>query len=108
MGAALLTEDGSVIPGCNVENTSFGLTNCAERSAVFRAVVDGHRKFKAIVVVAEMVDRFVPPCGGCRQVLAEFSPECEIYLARPDGFYIKTTINALLPDSFNPSWVTFS
>ncbi|MCL4126316.1 UNVERIFIED_CONTAM: hypothetical protein GTU68_020304 [Idotea baltica] len=64
VGAALLTEDGSVLPGCNVENVSYGLTICAERSAICRAVADGHRKFQAIAIVAEMKDRFVGPTAS--------------------------------------------
>ncbi len=70
VGAALLTAGGKVFTGCNVENTSYGLTNCAERTAVFKAVSEGHRKFKAIAVVAPSAA--LSPCGACRQVLAEF------------------------------------
>ncbi|RXG70273.1 Cytidine deaminase [Armadillidium vulgare] len=102
VGAALLTEDGSLVPGCNVENISFGLTICAERNAIARAVGEGHRTFKAIGVVADMKDKFVTPCGACRQVIVEFSVDCEVYLGRPDGAYVKTTIDKLLPDAFTP------
>lgn len=70
VGAALLTSSGKVYTGCNVENASYGLTICAERTAVFNAVSEGHRKFKAIAVVAPSAA--LSPCGACRQVLAEF------------------------------------
>ncbi|KAG7159424.1 cytidine deaminase-like [Homarus americanus] len=106
VGAALLAHDGTVITGCNVENVSYGLTVCAERTAVCRAVVKGHRKFKAIVITAEMGDRFVGPCGVCRQTLAEFGLDWEVYLSMPNKQYMKTTVGRLLPDSFSPEWVT--
>ncbi|XP_068234012.1 cytidine deaminase-like [Palaemon carinicauda] len=106
VGAALLTEDGSVILGCNVENLSYGLAICAERTAVSRAVVEGHRKFKAIAITAEMGEKFVGPCGMCRQTLAEFGLDMEVYLSMPNKKYMKTTVAKLLPDSFNPEWVS--
>ena len=68
VGAALLCTDGRIFTGCNVENASFGLTCCAERIAVFKAVSEGHRQFSAIAIVADMGDRFIVPCGACRQV----------------------------------------
>lgn len=108
VGAALLTEDGSTILGCNVENVSYGLAVCAERTAVCRAVVEGHRKFKAIAITAEMGDKFVGPCGMCRQTLAEFGLDMEVYLSKPNKQYMKTTVAKLLPDSFNPEWVNFT
>lgn len=108
VGAALLTEDGSVVLGCNVENVSYGLSVCAERTAISKAVVEGHRKFKAIAITAEMGDKFVGPCGMCRQTLAEFGLNMEVYLAMPSKKYMKTTVAKLLPDSFNPEWVTFT
>ncbi|KAK8732428.1 hypothetical protein OTU49_007087 [Cherax quadricarinatus] len=106
VGAALLTHDDTVITGCNVENISYGLSNCAERTAVFRAVVQGYRKFKAIAITAEMGNKFVGPCGACRQVMAEFGLDWEVYLAMPNKSYMKTTVGKLLPDSFSPDWVT--
>ena len=81
VGAALLCEDGEVFVGANVENSSFGLTNCAERSALFAAVSAGKRSFKAIAVVGGadgVVSDFCPPCGACRQALAEFSPKGDL------------------------------
>ena len=81
VGAALLTADGKVYSGCNVENASYGMTICAERVAVMKAVSEGHRKFKALAVVGGQ-GKAVPPCGACLQVLAEFcSPDFLIYLA---------------------------
>ena len=68
VGAALLCPDGEIVTGCNVENASFGLTNCAERTAVFKAVSEGRRQFTAVAIAAEMGDKFVGPCGACRQV----------------------------------------
>lgn len=105
MGAALLTHDNTVITGCNVENVSYGLTVCAERTAVCRAVVEGHRKFRAIAITAEMGKKWVGPCGACRQTLGEFGLDWEVYLAMPNKRYIKTTVDKLLPDSFTPDWV---
>ncbi|XP_071530495.1 cytidine deaminase-like isoform X2 [Panulirus ornatus] len=105
VGAALLTHDHTVVKGCNVENVSFGLTVCAERTAVCRAVVDGHRKFRAIAITAEMGSKWVGPCGACRQTLAEFGLDLEVYLAMPDKRYMKTTVCRLLPDGFTPDWV---
>lgn len=89
-----------------MENISYGLSNCAERTAVFRAVVQGYRKFKAIAITAEMGNKFVGPCGACRQVMAEFGLDWEVYLAMPNKSYMKTTVGKLLPDSFSPDWVT--
>ena len=81
VGAALLTDGGKVYTGCNVENASYGMTICAERVAVLKAVSEGHRKFKALAVVGGR-GKAVPPCGACLQVLAEFcGPDFPIYLA---------------------------
>ncbi|KAJ4948102.1 hypothetical protein JOQ06_019642 [Pogonophryne albipinna] len=71
VAAAILTADGAIITGCNVENASYGLTVCAERTAIQRAVVEGYRQFTAIAVTCDIKDRFVGPCGACRQVLME-------------------------------------
>jgi len=83
VGAALLTEDYTFFAGCNVENSSYGLTMCAERNAIFKAVCAGQQKFKAIAIVSN--DDFLPPCGACRQVLSEFSPEIELILSSAKG-----------------------
>ena len=83
VGAALLTTDDTIFRGCNVENASYGLTNCAERTALFSAVAKGHRSFSALAVVSSG-DDFPYPCGACRQVLAEFcSPEMPVWIAAP-------------------------
>lgn len=84
VGAALLTEDGQVITGCNVENASFGLTVCAERVAIGKAVSEGHRKFVAIAIWAKKAAPCTP-CGACRQVLAEFAPKLTVILANGEG-----------------------
>ena len=80
VGAALEAADGTIITGCNIENASYGLTICAERVAMFKALSDGHRRFTRIAVVADTVDP-TPPCGACRQVLWEFGQDLEIVLA---------------------------
>lgn len=98
VGAALLTDNGKIYCGCNVENVSFGATNCAERTAVFSAVANGERKFKAIAIAAG--DDVVFPCGICRQVLAEFSPQIYIICAKKDGYEIYT-LSELLPHTFD-------
>lgn len=102
VGAALLTANGKVYKGCNIENKAFSPTNCAERTAFFSAVADGEREFSAIAIVGgenEITD-FCPPCGVCRQVMSEFcNKDFEIYLW--DGEEIKTyTLGELLPNSF--------
>ncbi|MGH2562231.1 MAG: cytidine deaminase [Thermomicrobiales bacterium] len=103
VGAAILTRDGSVIPGCNVENASYPLTVCAERVAVGNAVAAGHREVVAIAVTAPKLAT-VTPCGGCRQVLNEFQPrigELLVVLDGEDGPEI-VPLSELLPRSFGP------
>ncbi|KAF4520521.1 hypothetical protein B566_EDAN004795 [Ephemera danica] len=80
VGCALLCRDGSVFEGCNVENISYGLSICAERTAIVSAVAAGHQAFVALAVAAELGDTFVPPCGACRQFIAEFGVEVELFL----------------------------
>lgn len=101
VGAAILLENGDIFTGCNVENASYGLTNCAERSAIFAAVSKlggGNVKIRAIAVVN---DHDVPcsPCGACRQVIAEFGPEAIIWYQGQNGIQ-ENTLERLLPDSF--------
>ncbi len=102
VGAALLTDDGSVITGCNVENASYGLTICAERVAIGTAVAAGKTPFKAIAIMAD--NGPAPfPCGACRQVLAEFcTPELPVYIAGAGctDAYETTTLGTLLPFAF--------
>lgn len=99
VGAALLGASGRVYHGCNVENASFGLTCCAERTAVFAAVAEGERAFTAIAVTAR-AGQGAPPCGACRQVLAEFSPDLWVYWRDTRGRMLKKRLSALLPDQF--------
>lgn len=100
VGAALLTADGSLITGVNVENASYGLTICAERSAVVQAIARGHREFRAVAVAASRGS--ASPCGACRQVLAEFAgPEVPISFQDPAGEWVTRRLGELLPDSFS-------
>ncbi|WP_088011014.1 cytidine deaminase [Gottfriedia acidiceleris] len=100
VGAALLTKDGQVIRGCNIENASYGLTNCAERTAVFKAYSDGITEFSAIAVVAD-TEGPVAPCGACRQVLFELcGPDTVVYLSNLNGAIQETTVKELLPGAF--------
>ncbi len=97
VGAAVLTEDGRVFTGCNVENAVYPLGLCAERVAIFKAVSEGYRKFRAIAVVTRNGGS---PCGSCRQVMHEFAPEMVVFIADDAGRVRRTTVADLLPDSF--------
>ncbi len=98
VGAALLMEDGSIITGANIENRSFGLTNCAERSAVFTAMSAGYRRFTAIAIATPASDYPVGPCGACRQVLTEFAPaETPAWFGCSTEKMVKTTLGELYP-----------
>lgn len=99
VGAALECADGAIILGCNVENASYGLTNCAERTALFSAIAQGKREFKRIAVFVD-TDDFTSPCGACRQVLAELAPNAEVLLINRHRNVKKTTVKALLPLAF--------
>lgn len=101
VGAALLTTDGNVYLGCNIENAGYSMTNCAERTAVFKAVSEGDKTFAALAVSADTPGP-VSPCGACRQVLAEFcSPDMPVYLTNLKGDVQETTISELLPGAFS-------
>ena len=104
VGAALLCADGTVYQGCNIENSSYSPTNCAERTAFFKAIYDGCRDFKAIAVCGGkdgVIAGLFPPCGVCRQVMREFCDlDFQVYLITPDG-YVTRTLGQLLPDSFS-------
>ncbi|MFD1030754.1 cytidine deaminase [Metaplanococcus flavidus] len=101
VGAALLTADGKVYLGCNIENAGYSMTNCAERTAMFKAVSEGDRKFVALAVSAD-TEGPVSPCGACRQVLAEFcAPDMPVYLTNLKGDVQDTTISELLPGAFS-------
>lgn len=104
VGAALLCEDGTLYEGCNIENASYGLTNCAERTAIFKAVSEGHIKFKAFAVVAD-TEGPCAPCGACRQVMAEFKIPL-IIMGNLMGNIKIVTIEELLPFSFSECDVT--
>ena len=99
VGAALLCEDGTLFEGCNIENASYGLTNCAERTAIFKAVSEGHIKFKALAVVAD-TEGPCAPCGACRQVMAEFKIPL-IIMGNLLGDIKVVSIEELLPFSFS-------
>lgn len=99
VGAALLTDKGEVYTGCNVENASFGGTNCAERTALFKAISEGQRKFKAVAVISDSND-FTYPCGICRQVLSEFGLDLEIIVARNNEEYRVHKLREILPFAF--------
>ncbi|MEB3236828.1 MAG: cytidine deaminase [Candidatus Sericytochromatia bacterium] len=100
VGAALLVADGSVVHGVNVENRTFGLTVCAERTAIASAVAAGMRSFVAIAISAERAAP-CPPCGACRQVMAEFAPDLPVILEGPDGSPVETSLGHLLPMQFD-------
>jgi cytidine deaminase len=99
VGAALLAKSGRVYTGCNVENASYGLSICAERTAVFKAISEGERDFEAIAVVT---DRGVTPCGACRQVLMEFGEDIQVIVADGAGGYRVFGLQELLPEAFTP------
>ena len=99
VGAVLLCEDGVIYEGCNIENASYGLTNCAERTAIFKAVSEGHTKFKALAVVAD-TEGPCAPCGACRQVMGEFNIPI-IIMGNLKGDIEVVSTEALLPFSFS-------
>ncbi len=100
VGAAIEMEDGSVFTGCNIENASYGATNCAERTAIFKAVSEGHTIMKKIAIVGDML-AFTAPCGICRQVIAEFAAiDIEIVLIKNQDEYIVKTLEEILPGAF--------
>ncbi|NLY31524.1 MAG: cytidine deaminase [Firmicutes bacterium] len=100
VGAALLTKEGKIITGCNVENASYGLSNCAERTAIFKAVSEGERDF-AGMAVAVYGKKAASPCGACRQVLREFfNDDAEIILVNEEGKGSVATMEQLLPGAF--------
>ena len=102
VGAALLCADGSVFTGCNVENAAYGSTICAERTALVKAVSEGHRDdFVKLAVVGNSKD-YCWPCGACRQMLYEFAPDLKLLVARGDGDFVTTTLGELLPHAFGP------
>jgi cytidine deaminase len=102
VGAALLAKDGTVYKGCNIENAGYSMTNCAERTAFFKAVSEGVKDFVKLAVVAD-TEGPVSPCGACRQVISEFcDPEMEVILTNLKGDVQVTTVAELLPGAFSP------
>ncbi|GAW97259.1 MULTISPECIES: cytidine deaminase [Colwellia] len=102
VGAAALTANGNIVKGCNVENASYGLTVCAERNCISQAVINGEQQFQLIVIYTEQ-DKLTPPCGACRQVIAEFFEQSAPVLAVNHKNERKTwTVQELLPDAFTP------
>ncbi len=104
VGAALEAADGRVFTGCNVENATYGLTVCAERVAVFKAISEGARKFRRIAIAAD-AENLTPPCGACRQILWEFCGDIEILLANPQGACEALHLKDLLPRPFDSSYL---
>lgn len=103
VGAVLVTDDDETILGCNVENASYGLANCAERTAIFKAVSEGKRKFKMLVVIGD-TEGPISPCGACRQVISEFcAKDMPVIMTNLRGDIKETTVGELLPWSFSPS-----
>ncbi len=100
VGAALMADDGSVFEGCNVENSSYSLTICAERNAVFHAVASGKTSFRAIAIASDDPNPLTP-CGACRQVLSEFAPDIEIILTGARGTVKVTSLRKLFPEPTN-------
>ena len=101
VGAAVITEDGSVYTGCNIENASYGATNCAERTAIFKAVSEGHKRIKAIAVVGD-TKNYTYPCGICRQVIEEFAEEnIKILVVKNESDYLVKTLEEILPGAFS-------
>lgn len=102
VGAAVLTEDGKVFSGCNIENASYGATNCAERTAIFKAVSEGSKTITAIAIVGD-VTTFTYPCGICRQVFVEFAKDetMKVILAKNEDEYIIEELKDILPGAFS-------
>lgn len=100
VGAAVLTEDDTIYGGCNIENASYGATNCAERTAIFKAVSEGHKSIKAVAVVGD-ITTYTYPCGICRQVIAEFADgNIPVVLVKNEGDYVVKTLEDILPGAF--------
>jgi len=105
VGAALETVDGKIYSGCNIENASYGLTMCAERVAIFKALSEGERKFKRLAIVAEAKE-LTPPCGACRQIIWEFCGDISVALANGNGDVTVLPMRELYPHAFDKSFLT--
>lgn len=104
VGAALECSDGTVFTGCNVENAAYGPTICAERTAIVKAVSEGHRDFVRIAIAGKSED-FCVPCGTCRQVMKEFAPDLAVICLNGKGESKKFTLKELLPYGFDSTWL---
>jgi cytidine deaminase len=104
VGAALRANSGRIFTGCNIENSTFGLTLCAERVAVFKALSEGERGFNAVAVIAD-TERLTPPCGACRQILWEFCRDAEVILSNLSGQMMVRRMSDLFPDAFDASFL---
>lgn len=102
VGAALLCRDGTVFTGCNVENAAYGSTICAERTALVKAISEGHTDDFVAIAIAGLGDDYCWPCGSCRQMLFEFVPDLTVLAARRDGTFQSATLSQLLPYGFGP------
>ncbi len=100
VGSALITSTGKFYSGCNVENSSYGLTICAERNAIFKMIADGERQIEGILVIGD-TEEYLPPCGACRQVIVEFSKDdTPVYMFNSRGQWNETTVREILPATF--------
>lgn len=105
VGAALLTKSGKVYKGINIESSSYSLTICAERVALFKALSEGERDFESIAIVTD-ADELCPPCGACRQVLWDFAPGLKVILANKKGDVKEYALRDLFPDAFDQNFLT--
>lgn len=103
VGAALLCADGTVFTGCNVENAAYGSTICAERTALLKAISEGHREDWQTIAIAGQGEDYCWPCGSCRQMLYEFAPNLRVLAARGDGQFQCVSLQELLPHGFGPA-----
>ncbi len=104
VGAVLVAVNNRIYNGCNIETSSFGLTICAERVAIFKAVSEGEKEFRSIFIASDST-RFTPPCGACRQVLWELAGDIDVFMINRRGEYQKTTMRELLPFGFDKSFL---
>ncbi len=104
VGAAILTGDGEIITGCNIENATYGLTVCAERTAIFKAISDGKKQFTKIAVVAD-TENLTPPCGACRQIIWEFCGDIPVTMANLAGKSETMQMKELFPNAFDANFL---
>ncbi|XP_027732083.1 LOW QUALITY PROTEIN: cytidine deaminase-like [Vombatus ursinus] len=102
VGAALLTLDGKIFLGCNIENASYPVGTCAECTAIQKAISEGHKEFQAIAITSNLENDFITPCGAYRQVIREFGEDWYVYITKADGMYEVMMVHELLPGLFGP------